>query len=241
MGSRPTRSTCPTVQALFQARRARTRRAQPMSPVLRYLRSASRRHTAAAENARGGCSPASGAARRQPPPPPPQPPRAAAAGCDSLQTRMRTLSHWTSDGQQQTHHETAVGPCSAAPSPLHASCDCCRFGCPRLSGGRHQSTSNGRTPEPGSSHSPPWSSLETPLSPPAKPKRAFSERDVETEKRSGSAFRSHCGRRARATGGRRSTRRVSPGGPVPRQRSTRPCGLRFPASGACVKQMFSRR
>ena len=29
MGSRPTRSTCPTVQALFQARRARTRRAQP--------------------------------------------------------------------------------------------------------------------------------------------------------------------------------------------------------------------
>ena len=144
-------------------------------------------------------------------------------------------------GQQQTHHETAVGPGSAAPSPLHASCDCCRFGCPRLSGGRHQSTSNGRTPEPGSSHSPPWSSLETPLSPPAKPKRAFSERDVETEKRSGSAFRSHCGRRARATGGRRSTRRVSPGGPVPRQRSTRPCGLRFPASGACLKQMFSRR
>ena len=131
------------------------------------------------------------------------------------------------------HHETAIGPDSAAPSPLHASCDCCRFGCPRLSGGRHQSTSNGRTPEPGSSHSPPWSSLETPLSPPAKPKKAFSETDVE--KRSGSAFRSHCGRRARATGGRRSTRRVSPGGPVPRQRSTRPRGLRFPASGACLK------
>ena len=122
MGSRPTRSTCPTVQALFQARRARTRRAQPTSTLLRYLRSASRRRTAAAENARDGCSPASGAARRQPPPPPPPPPRAAAAGYDSLQTRMRTLSHWT-DRQKVGSTATRTMKQQSVPIvPLHRRC-----------------------------------------------------------------------------------------------------------------------
>ena len=88
----------------------------------RYLRSASRRRTAAAENARDGCSPASGAARRQPPPPPPPPPRAAAAGYDSLQTRMRTLSHWT-DRQKVGSTATRTMKQQSVPIvPLHRRC-----------------------------------------------------------------------------------------------------------------------
>ena len=120
--ARPVRLALPC-RRFFQARRARTRRAQPTSPLLRYLRSASRRHTAAAENARDGCSPASGAARRQPPPPPPPPPpRAAAAGCDSLQTRMRTLSHWT-DRQKVGSTATRTMKQQSVPIvPLHRRC-----------------------------------------------------------------------------------------------------------------------